>query len=234
MAKVLIGIQARSTSSRLPGKSLQHIDNVFMVEHVVNAAKSTTSFLNSRSQMTGIECTTALLIPYNDPIKEAMAGNLIIEGPEADVLERYRMAYQKFFPDYLVRITGDCPLIVPTIITKHITTAIKHQMDYLSNVEEGLRTYVDGYDCEVISGRAFQWLSRSADNLADREHVTTLLRKSPPKYFKIGAVVGFIDLSDVKLSVDTAEELEKVRENKEAVNRKIALARSKGYAVHRF
>lgn len=234
MVKVLVGIQARSTSKRLPGKSLQHIDNVCMIEHVLNAARSTIKFINSKTIVTGVEAAVALLIPYNDPIKEAMAGSLIIEGPEDDVLERFKIAYDTFKPDFIVRLTGDCPLIVPTLITKHINTAIKYHMDYLSNVEEGLRSYVDGYDCEVMSSRAFLWICRNAVTKADREHVTTIIRKNTPKGLKIGAMIGFIDLHDVKLSVDTIDELNRVRENKEAINQMIALAKGKGYAVHRF
>lgn len=234
MTEVLIGIQARSSSKRLPGKALMPIDDVCMVEHVLNAAKQACSHINKNSHFTQIRASCALLIPYGDPLKEAMAGNIIIEGPEDNVLKRYEMAASAFYPDYLVRITGDCPLIIPTIITKHITSAIGFNLDYMSNAFEDLRTYVDGYDCEVISKKAFEYIFKNAESAHDKEHVTTYLRRNAPKWCKFGALLGHIDISDVKLSVDTVDDLEMVRKSHENLKNKINLAKDKGYAIFRF
>jgi spore coat polysaccharide biosynthesis protein SpsF len=228
VASILIAIQARSTSKRLPGKSLELIDDRTMVGHVYDAALQSAQFMNSVYRT-----DVALLVPYGDKIKEWFAGSHIIEGPENDVLARFESAYKKLVPDYIVRLTADCPLIIPTIITKHIQVAVTHKRDYVTNTFNDMRTYVDGYDVEVISSRLFQWLMERAKTPYDREHVTTVIRDSAPPWARMASIMGFIDLSHIKLSVDTIDELNEVRKNKEGLTQKLKLAKEKGYQVYR-
>jgi len=234
MAEVLIGIQARSTSTRLPGKALEYVDRLTVTESVLDAGKSAVAYLNRKTTRSDIHAYVVLLIPYGDPLRGAMSGNLVLEGPEDDVLSRYIRAYKEFNPNYIVRLTGDCPLIAPSIISKHINIAVMDEKDYVSNVWEDMRTYVDGLDVEVISARALLWLDEQATEKTDREHVTTYLRKNPPSWLKVGTVLAHIDLGDIKLSVDTPEELETVRKNRVGLNKKIDLARKRGHSVYRF
>ena len=231
---VLIAVQARSGSKRLPGKSLRLIDDATMISHVFNTAKLSASFVNRSSGATSISAQCCLVIPKNDPIKEHFDSDVIVEGPEDDVLERYRLAVNLYRPDYLVRITGDCPLIIPTIITKHIVSAVGMQLDYCSNAFEDMRTFVDGYDCEVISASAFEYVVAGAKSAEDKEHVTTYLRRERPRWAKFGVVMGHIDISDIKLSVDTIEDFNEVVRRKKSLDAKNALAQEKGYAIFRF
>lgn len=234
MPEVLIAIQARSGSKRLPGKSLRMIDDQIMVSHVFQTAQLCASYVNRATGNTSISARACLVIPENDPLREHFEERDIIEGPEDNVLERYRLAYEKYTPDYIVRLTGDCPLIIPTIITKHITSTIGLNLDYCSNAYEDMRTFVDGYDVEVISSRAFEWLVDHASEQQDLEHVTTLLRREKPRWAKFGVVIGHIDLSDIKLSVDTIQDFEEVTRKKLSLDRKNQLAKERGYAVFRF
>lgn len=231
---VLIAVQARSGSKRLPGKSLRLIDDATMISHVFSAAKLSAAFVNRSSGTTSISAQCCLVIPENDPIKEHFEPDVIVEGPEDDVLERYRLAVDLYRPDYLVRITGDCPLIIPTIITKHIVSAVGMGLDYCSNAFEDLRTFVDGYDCEVISASAFEFIVAGAKTAQDKEHVTTYLRREKPRWAKFGVVMGHIDLSDLKLSVDTIEDFNEVSRRKKDLDKKYSLAQEKGYAIFRF
>lgn len=231
---VLIGIQARSSSARLPGKSLELIDSFSMTEHVVRAAQFCLSYMNRAAKVSGVEGHLVLLVPEGDRLVGAIKGCDIIEGPEDDVLARYELAYKKYFPDYMVRITGDCPLIPGSIISKHIRCATENGFDYVSNVWSDLRSYVDGYDCEVISKRALMWLFEEAKTATHKEHVTLALRENTPAWMKVASIMGYVDLSDLKYSVDTKEELDRVRQNKEGLNNKIELARQRGHNVFRF
>ena len=212
MVKVLIAIQARSTSTRLPNKAFELIGRKPLLQHVISACNKAAQYTNNFATANGVFVDVALVIPEGDRIGQVFnKATSIIEGPEHDVLSRYFKAYEKTRPDYIVRITGDCPLIPPYLITKHIKTAQINSYDYLSNVDEKLRTSLDGWDCEVISGRALEWLNKTATDPKDREHVTTLIRKQHPAWAKIGHVISYVDLSGLKLSVDTQEDLERVR-----------------------
>lgn len=234
MTEVLIAIQARSSSKRLPGKSLMDFDGMKLIEYVHEQARLACSHINKNSHFTQIRASVALLIPVGDPIKEAMAGNMIIEGPEDDVLRRYEMACNAFYPDYVVRLTGDCPQLIPTIITKHITSAVGFNLDYCSNTFDDLRTYEDGLDCEVLSKKAFEYIIRGATSDYDKEHVTTFIKRTPPKWVKFGAILGHRDQSHIKSSVDTQEEFDQAEKLHISLKEKINLAKDKGYAIFRF
>lgn len=234
MINVTLAIQARSGSKRLPGKSLMLIEDALMVEHVLSAAKQTAGFINNKKEQTDIQANVCLLVPHNDPIKEALAGAVIIEGPEDNVLERFRLAQRKFNPDYMVRLTGDCPLIASTLITKHIVSAVTKGLDYCSNSFDEMRSFPDGYDCEVISSRLMEWLIENASSREEKEHVTILAKTSPPSWARYGVILGHNDLSFVKVSVDTKEELDFVRANKSAMTNKLELAKQKKMQIFRF
>ncbi len=233
MTNVLIGIQARSTSSRLPGKSLELIEQITMTEHVRRACQSSIDYLNKNSKL-NINANICILVPSGDQLVDHFGGNLIIEGNEDDVLSRYHKSYKKFFPEYLVRVTGDEPLLLPPLISKCIISAVKNNYDYTSNIYDECRTYIDGLDVEVISSKLLLWLSNNANTDYHKEHVTTRFRENPPKWAKIGTVIAHIDLSHIKLSVDTQKELDAVRANKRSIASKIMKARSLGHDVIRF
>lgn len=234
MSRVLIAVQARSGSKRLPGKSLRMMDDKMMVAHVFDAATKSMEFINRSTATTGLSAQAALLIPTDDPIKENFSEAVIVEGSEDDVLSRFGKAYELYKPDYIVRITGDCPLIIAPLITKHIVSAAGNNLDYCSNTFEELRTFVDGYDCEVISSEAFEWLLDNARSPYDKEHVTTLLRRERPRWARFGVILGHIDLSDIKLSVDTIEDFEECQRRKRDLDEKTRKAKELGYATYRF
>lgn len=209
---VVIGIQARTGSTRFPNKVLELIDGKTVLQHVIDACKASAQNLNKFSRSNNCTISTALLIPSGDKLLDMFQSMSIQVGPEDDVLKRYVLACETFGADYMVRITSDCPLIPSPIITKLIKTGIMNNYDYASNVAEETRTAFDGKDCEFISKKALLWLDQNAVHADDRQHVTTLLRREPPRWVKQGFITDYLDLSDLKLSVDTQEDLERVRQ----------------------
>ncbi len=172
-------------------------------------------------------------IPQNDPLRTYKCGVDLVEGSENDVLGRYAMAYRKYKPDYVCRITSDCPLIPAFIITKHIYKAVNHSLDYVSNTDPRCRTAVDGFDCELVSSKLFEWLDKNAVDPFHREHVTNLLYTHKPDWCKTGHVVSYLDNSHLKLSVDTKEDLEFVRAYHEILQSKIEFAKNNGMGFFR-
>ena len=230
----MICVQARSTSTRLPGKCLEMIDTKTMTEHVLDACHNTAKYINKNTHKHGLNAFVVLLVPVGDSLADHFNDEIIFEGPEHDVLSRFMLAVNEYHPNYVVRLTADCPLMSPPLITKHIMCASKDGLDYCSNVDDDFRTFIDGWDVEVMSLEMMCWLDKNATTDYDREHVTPLARKAPPRWAQIGAVLSAIDFSDVKLSVDTAEELERVRLNRKSVNAKINRAEQRGLNVYKF
>lgn len=225
LINVLICIQARSNSTRLPKKCFEPIGNKRLLDHVIDACKNAAKHSNKYTYKKKYTVDVALLIPENDPIKKGFYSQCdIIEGSEFDVLSRFFKAQEKYNPDYICRITGDCPLIPPYIISKHISYAVADECDYFSNVDENCRLSLDGIDCEVISRKMMNWLESAATTPEEKEHVTILARTAPPKWAKRGFTASFFDQSGIKLSVDTKEDLQKVRSEYDSVGRKLQIA----------
>jgi spore coat polysaccharide biosynthesis protein SpsF len=229
--RVAIGIQARSTSTRLPNKVAAVVGTKPIIHHVVDACVEISERLNNRP---AIACKTFVLCPQGDPVQKMVRPPAhVIEGPEHDVLTRYAILMDREVPDYLVRITADTPIIPPFVILSHINAAVRRETDYLSNTLEESRTAPDGWDCEVISLRLMQWLQTNAVEPQDREHVTFLVRRHRPEWARVAHVIGFMDQSHIKISVDTEEDLNAVRRQYAAIQAKIGAAEAKGDIIIR-
>lgn len=208
---VMIGIQARSTSERFPNKCMAEIAGKPMLQYVLDSCHSSVKWLSTKDEGR-IRANVVLLVPTGDPLGDYFGKReMVIEGPEHNVLSRYEKAFRKLYPDFVVRITGDCPLIPDNLISKHITTAVYNRLDYVHNVNPNRRNHPDGYDVECMSQKIMTWLFHSAQTAYDQEHVTTLLRSDPPPWALTSEIRGQTYLGDLKLSVDTFEEFQKVK-----------------------
>lgn len=206
MTKVLIGIQARSTSERLPNKALINLYNKPILSWVINACLDSKKYLNANHKHI-MDVDVAILCPIGDEISRLYKNNYLIEGSESDVLSRYINAREVFDSDYICRITGDCPFLTGFLITNHILKAVDHNFDYISNVDPKYRTELDGRDVEVLSRKALNWLKDNALSQSEKEHVTIKINQDKPKCLKRGHILNRIDISDIKLSIDTPKDL---------------------------
>lgn len=217
--KVMIAIQARSGSTRFPGKIFQSIGNKTCLERVIMQAHSAKVHSEKSIKSFSLSCDVCVLIPENDQKMLDYAGLAkatfpqvkFIVGDENDVLSRFYKAAKDIKPNYIVRLTSDCPLILDYIITKHINVIVHQNYDYVSNVEESCRQIADGFDCEALSMEALEWLNRHALDMEDREHVTTYLRSQKPTGFRQAFISMKLDTSNMKMSLDTQEDLERIR-----------------------
>lgn len=212
--KVMICIQARSNSTRFPQKIYQMIGKKMVLQHVIDQAKSSKIYTERPSPRKNVKCDIALLHPENDNQLISMfrnSGIMMIGADEQDVLSRYIKAYKDHKPDYIVRLTSDCPMIFDFIISKHINVAIFNQYDYVSNVDEECRQVADGLDCEIMSAKAIEWLMSQDLNKDEKEHVTIAIRKKNPHELKKGFISSKFDSSKMKLSLDTPEDLDNIR-----------------------
>lgn len=229
-SKVLIAVQARSTSERLPNKWKVLINGQTVMDRVIGAIQSSASYINNGRG--DVQAQTCLVVPFGDEIAKKHGHHItVFEGPEDDVLQRYHNASESINCDYVVRITGDCPMIPAFVITKHILTAEKHGFDYVTNTRDNIRTCPDGHDVEVISKRLLRWCHETATAPSDREHVTTFIKSNMPDWATEANIISYTDDSHLKLSIDTSEDVEFVRTYDSLMNRKIKIAKdtAKGF-----
>jgi len=212
--EVLIGIQARSTSTRFPRKIYENIGGKRVLDWVIDAAKSSAKHSMKYSGQFPMRCQVAILHPENDhEVINAFKGSgcLMVGGDEFNVLDRFIKAQKLINADYVVRLTSDCPLILDFMITKHINVAVRNSYDYVSNVDDKCRTVADGFDCEVMSRKMVKWLEDNAVSESDKEHVTTLIRNQKPHGYRRAMVMPKLDSSHMKISLDTPEDLDVIR-----------------------
>jgi spore coat polysaccharide biosynthesis protein SpsF len=207
--RVTIGIQARSSSKRLPGKVNMLIGPKTLLAHTIEKCSDSLGYLNSTLKKPAAIVQLAVCIPYGDEeIKQRYYSAQMIEGPEDDVLERYNILGDRYRSDFIVRITSDCYSIPAGVISSVVNKAVKGQFDYYTNADPRCRTTPDGWDCEVFSRKLLVETSLRAKEPHEREHVTPFMQDHAPSWAKIGVLLGDNDQSHIKYSVDTPEDFE--------------------------
>jgi len=194
-------IQARMGSTRLPGKVMKEI-----------LGKPVILWDLDRASLSKLIDEIVVAIPYGkendvivDTIKEYNDKIIIARGSEDDVLDRYYQAAVQTNADVVVRITSDCPLIDPIVVDNIIEQFLNNDCDYCSN--SLIRTYPRGLDTEVFSFKALETAWNEATKDYEREHVTSYIIENTDK-FKLLNVVNDIDLSHLRWTLDTKEDLE--------------------------
>lgn len=231
----MIGIQARSTSTRFPNKGVAVVKGRTITEMVLSSAERAATYINRNTSKKTLLTTVVLLVPRGDRLYDKHKNSVrVFEGSENNVLERYKLMADKHFADYIVRLTGDCPIIPSHIISTLIRKCVDDELDYIANVDIETRTSVDGHDCEVFTKAMLEWAYMNARGPQDFEHVTLQMREAPPIWAQIGSVIGFIDQSDKKLSVDNESDLKAVDDELTKIETCIARAKARGHKVYRF
>lgn len=200
--KVVAIVQARTGSTRLPGKVLKDIGGETMLSRVVGRLR------RARLINEVLIATTDLAVDDAIVTECRKCSAPVSRGDERDVLDRYFRAAQLAKAEVVVRITSDCPLIDPEITDKTIAAFIEARRDYASNVMQ--RTYPRGLDTEVMTVAALERAWRQARKPYEREHVTPYIYEHPEE-FKLLSVTGDEDQSSHRWTVDTPEDLEFVR-----------------------
>ena len=202
MMKTIALIQARMTSSRLPGKVLQNIAGKPMLMRVVERAR----------QAKSIDLVAVITSTHesDDAIEQCCkkCGVPFFRGNLDDVLDRYYQAAIHFGSETIVRITADCPLLDHGIVDQVVEVFNSGNYDYVSNTMEV--TYPDGLDTEVFRFETLEKAWKNAVLKSEREHVTAYIYKHP-EFFRLGVLKHPEDLSALRWTVDTPSDLEFVR-----------------------
>lgn len=196
--KTVAIVQARLGSLRLPGKVLKRIGNQTSIERQFER-------LGFASTLDSIVLATTQLQQDDELASLAESkGWDLFRGAAEDVLTRYVDASLEHKADLVVRITGDCPLIDADVIDEVVQMAATGDELYFSNIEPP--TYPNGLDVEVFPISSLLWASENTPLIGEREHVTTILRKSPQVEKRNLAWAS--DLSSERWTLDTQEDLQ--------------------------
>jgi spore coat polysaccharide biosynthesis protein SpsF (cytidylyltransferase family) len=192
--KVAVVTQARVESTRLPAKVLKPIaDRTLLDIHLENAKKS-------KLAIHFIVATTDESNAYLIEEKALSQGWSCYKGSTNDVLARFYFACESVKPDYIVRITSDCPLVQPDIIDLLINYALNNQLDYASTSEN----FPDGVDVEIFTWEMLEIAYKTAILLSEREHVTPWIRNNASKKGILEPKTD--EFKDVRLTVDEIED----------------------------
>ncbi len=190
---ILAVLQARLTSTRLPGKVLMQILGEPMLFRQIERVARSGAF-------------DALRVATSDqPADDALAqackerGIDVARGSRDDVLDRFVTAARAYRPEAVIRLTGDCPLADPDVIRGVVDLFQATGCDYASNVAPP--TFPDGLDVEVIRFSTLERMASEAKLPSEREHVTTHIR-SRLNQFRTANYTGARDLSHLRWTVD--------------------------------
>lgn len=205
--KIVVVTQARTGSTRFPNKVLKEIQGKSLLQIHIDRIK--------QSKLTD-DIYIATTIKPDDKAIESVAEALNVKcyrGSENDVLDRFYQTVKDIAPDFVIRLTSDCPLIDGNLIDEVVHVAIERKLDYYTNSME--ERYPDGQDIEVFTFKALEEAWKHAKLASDREHVTPFIRNNST--YKNGTLF----LSDnhgleenfnhVRLTVDEKEDFEVIK-----------------------
>jgi len=196
-------IQARMSSTRLPGKVLMDLNGRPFLWHVVNRLKSS-KFLEKIIVATSDQRA-------DDAIEDFCRKEKFdcFRGSEGDVLARYYEAAKHFNANIIVRITADDPFKDYQIMDATIGLLLEERLNFATNNNPA--TFPEGLDIEVFDFESLEKAQSEANTSFDREHVTQYFYKNPSKFHQKN-ISQDLDLSYLRWTVDNIEDLNMARE----------------------
>jgi spore coat polysaccharide biosynthesis protein SpsF len=196
--KIIAITQARIGSTRLPAKVLKEVCGKTLLQiHIERATRSKviTGFVVATTEEPGVDQIVRIA---------KAAGVKVYQGSTNDVLDRFYKAVVGDNPDWVVRITSDCPLIDAQLLDEVVNGTINAGADYGTNTFENF--FPDGVDVEVFSFAALTEAWKNGKLPSEREHVTPYIRNNSDlkggKLFKAYSYNKGASRGDVRMTVD--------------------------------
>lgn len=188
-------VQARMTSSRLPGKVLKEIMGTPILAYLIER-------LTFSKLIDKIILATTTNKEDDDIASFAVREKIpCYRGSENDVLDRYYQAAAKFDISHIVRITGDCPLVDPYLCDKMIGECLNAKAGYVYMGP----SFAEGLDCEVLSFSALEKAWKDSVLKSEREHVTLYIYNHPELFNHI-VLHNETDDSKYRITIDEPED----------------------------
>lgn len=198
--KYLVMIQARCGSTRLPNKVLKDLCGKPALERMIERVK--------RSKVVDEVMVVTSIEKNNLPILKLCAemGVRVGIGSENDVLDRFYQSAKLLKPEYIIRLTADCPCFDAELLDQAIF-GMQESTDYCGMTSE---SFADGLDLEIIKFSALEKSWREAVHSFEREHVTQYIIRHPELFEQLDfqSPIGYF--GDHRWTVDEPEDFELV------------------------
>lgn len=193
--KILAIVQARCSSTRLPGKVIKELAGKPMIVQELERL--------GRSKMISKIVLATSTESSDDPLERVLAGTDVdvFRGNLDDVLDRYYQCAKQYQPEHVVRITGDCPVIDWRLVDEVIENHFKNGNDYTRLNDD----FPDGLDVEIMKFSALEEAWKNAKMLSEREHVTLYLKNHKDNY-QLGEVACGKKLGNMRWTVDEPQD----------------------------
>lgn len=192
-------VEARMSSSRLPGKVLLKIKNKPILAHLINRLKS------FKKVKKIILATTK---NKSDDILEKFAKKnklIVYRGSESKVAQRVYLAAKKNGVKDIISITADCPLIDLSIIDQCFEIYRRNNAVFVTNSH--YRSYPDGMDVQIFKTFSLGKALKLAKTKKDLEHTTYVLRKYPKLFNTIHVIApDYLNYPKLGLTLDEKED----------------------------
>lgn len=166
--KIVLAIQARLESTRLPNKALLKINGLPLIDHIIKQV--TVSTVNE-------VCLTTSEAEIDSQLTQHFSNQKLrsFRGPVDDIITRLSRAAEQTESDYLVRVWGDCPFVCADIIDSMLDYTFANNLCFLSNSEINNRSFPPGLDVEIYRSDLLKKMNLDAD---------VSLREFPIEYIK--------------------------------------------------
>jgi spore coat polysaccharide biosynthesis protein SpsF len=202
--KIVATIEARMTSSRLPGKVLMEALGQPMLYHLVRRLRAVPS-IDEIVLATTVNATDDVLIEF-----AKREGIRAYRGSELDVMGRVVGAGEMAEADVLVEITADCPIIDPDVVEQTIRMFLNNKAAYVAN--NHIRTYADGMDTQVFRLETLRQSAAMTNHPLDREHVSLHIRNHPELFPHIYLIAPpSLHAPELGLTLDEPADYELIR-----------------------
>lgn len=206
MSKVIVLVQARMGSSRFPGKMLALLNDKPIIEWVLRRC--------AKAQEVSQVVLATSDLARDDSLSDhaEQIGFDVFRGNEEDVLGRFALAAQQYTPEIIVRVCGDRPLVDPNMVDLAIRYYHNHGADLVYNHMSGEgQPWPRGFGVEVFSNQLLQLMHETQTDEHMREHVTPYIWQNQTKYQVSPVPLDMNIKSDIKLDLDTEEDLERLQ-----------------------
>jgi len=207
VSNTILITQARSGSTRLPGKVLKEINGKSLLQIHLDRLKKCESVS---------EVIVATTTNSEDQIifdKAVEWGFDSYRGSESDVLDRFYQSVKDKNVGWIVRVTSDCPLIDPILVDKVVSYVQLSNKDYGSNTI--IENYPDGQDVEVFKYSALEFAWKNSKLLSEREHVTPYIKNNADlKGGNLFSAINYpcdFDFSRIRMTVDESKDFELIK-----------------------